>query len=59
MSTVLSPAAGSPPRPWPRLARLKRALAATVSAFGILAQAIAEAREMQRAAHKRYPSVGE
>jgi len=59
MSRVLSPAAGSRPRSWPRVARLKRALAATLAAFGVLAQAIAEAREMQRAAHKRYPSVGE
>jgi hypothetical protein len=59
MSPVLNPAAGSQPRAWPRLARLKRALDATVAALGIVAQAIAEAREMQRAAHKRYPQVGE
>jgi hypothetical protein len=59
MSRVLSPAAGSRPRPWPRAARLKRALAGAIAAFRVLAQAIAEAREMQRAAHERYPSVGE
>ncbi len=59
MSPVLSPAAGSQPRPWQLVARLKRAVAGTIAAFGVLAQAIAEARAMQRAAHKRYPSVGE
>ena len=59
MSPVLNPAAGSQPRPWPLVARLKRALAGAVAVLGVVAQAIAEAREMQRAAHKRYPSVGE
>ncbi len=59
MSPVLSPTAGSRPRAWPRIARLKRALESVVAAVTIVALAIAEAREMQRAAHKRYPSVGE
>ena len=59
MSPVLSPTAGSRPRDWPRIARLKRALESVVAAVTIVALAIAEAREMQRAAHKRYPSVGE
>jgi hypothetical protein len=59
MSPVLTPAAGSQPRPWPVIARLKRALAGTVAALAIVAQAIAEAREMQRAVHKRHPQVGE
>jgi hypothetical protein len=59
MSPVLTPAAGSQPRPWALVARLKRALAGTVAALAIVAQAIAEAREMQRAAHKHYPQVGE
>ena len=59
MSPVLNPTAGSQPRAWPRIARLKRALQSVVSALSIVAEAIAEAREMQRAAYKRYPSVGE
>jgi hypothetical protein len=59
MSPVLNPTAGSQPRAWPGLARLKRALLAVVAAVGVLAEAIAEARAMQRAAYKRYPSVGE
>jgi hypothetical protein len=59
MSPVLNPTAGSRPRAWPRIARLKRALEGLVSALSIVAQAIAEARAMQRAAYKRYPSVGE
>ena len=60
MPNVLSPvAAGSQPRTGRLAARLKRALTSTIAALEILAQAIAEAREMQRAAHKRHPSVGE
>jgi hypothetical protein len=59
MSPVLNPTAGSRPRAWPRIARLKRALERVVAALGVIAEAIAEAREMQRAAYKRYPSVGE
>jgi hypothetical protein len=60
MPNVLTPAAaGAEPRPGRLAARLKRALAATIAALGVLAQAMAEAREMQRAAHKRHPSVGE
>ena len=59
MSRVLNPTAGAQPPAWPRLARLKRALATVVTTLGIVAQAVAEAREMQRAVRKRYPSVGE
>jgi hypothetical protein len=59
MSRVLNPTADAHPPVWPRLARLKRAFATVVTALGIVAQAVAEARELQRAVRKRYPSVGE
>ena len=59
MSPALNPTAGSPPRAWPRITRLKRALGNFAGALRVIAQAVAEAREMQRAAYKRYPSVGE
>jgi hypothetical protein len=59
MSPVLSATAGSQPRAWPRIARLKRALGNFAGGLRVIAQAVAEAREMQRAAYKRYPSVGE
>jgi hypothetical protein len=59
MSPVLNPTAGSRPHAGPRIARLKRALAGLLAGLSVVAEAIAEARAMQRAAYKRYPSVGE
>ena len=49
----------SHPRPSPLAARIRRIAAGTIAAVDVLRQAWRETREMQRAARRRYPWMGE